>query len=124
MRLRKRRGRFTQLAALAPEGNRRMGANPHANGGTLLRELKMPDFRAYAVKVPKPGTIMAEATRVLGTFLRDVMKKNEDRRNIRVFGPDETASNWLGALFEVTDRTWDAECLPESANNSQQEARS
>jgi xylulose-5-phosphate/fructose-6-phosphate phosphoketolase len=96
-----------ELAALAPTGNRRMGANPHANGGMLLRELRLPDFRDYAVKVEQPGHTSAEATRVLGTWLRDVMARNMD--NFRVFGPDETASNRLGALFEVTDRTWVAE---------------
>jgi xylulose-5-phosphate/fructose-6-phosphate phosphoketolase len=95
-----------QVAALAPAGSRRMGANPHANGGLLLKDLKMPDFRDFAVDVPKPATMFAEATRVLGVFLRDVMRLNRDRRDFRVFGPDETASNRLGALFEVTDRTW------------------
>ena len=96
-----------ELAALAPKGTRRMGANPHANGGMLLRDLRLPDFRDYAVAVDKPGHVSAEATRVLGTYLRDVMARNRD--NFRVFGPDETASNRLGALFEVTDRTWVAE---------------
>ncbi|HEY9148039.1 MAG TPA: phosphoketolase family protein [Gammaproteobacteria bacterium] len=96
-----------ELAALAPKGERRMGANPHANGGVLLRELRLPEFRDYAVAVPRPGHSYAEATRVLGTFLRDVMSRN--RENFRVFGPDETASNRLGALFETTDRTWVAE---------------
>jgi xylulose-5-phosphate/fructose-6-phosphate phosphoketolase len=98
-----------RLAALAPSGTRRMGANPHANGGLFLRDLRMPDFRAYAVDVPKPGTTFAEATRVLGALLRDVVRLNRDQRNFRVVGPDETASNRLGALFEVTDRTWMAE---------------
>jgi xylulose-5-phosphate/fructose-6-phosphate phosphoketolase len=93
-----------ELKELAPQGNRRMGANPHANGGILLKDLVMPDFRNYAVKVSKPGTSFAEATRVLGTFLRDVMKRNADTKNFRVFGPDETASNRLDALFEVTDK--------------------
>jgi xylulose-5-phosphate/fructose-6-phosphate phosphoketolase len=102
-----------ELAGLAPEGRRRMGANPHANGGTLLQDLAMPDFRDYAVAVPTPGTVMGEATRVLGGFLRDVMQRNLDRRNFRVFGPDETASNRLGALFEVTDRTWVADRFPD-----------
>jgi xylulose-5-phosphate/fructose-6-phosphate phosphoketolase len=102
-----------QLAALAPNGSRRMGANPHANGGLLLNDLKMPDFRDFAVDVAKPATAFAEATRVLGAFLRDVMRLNQDRRNFRVFGPDETASNRLGALFEVTDRTWLADRRPE-----------
>ena len=98
-----------ELASLAPTGDRRMGANPHANGGLLLQDLEMPDFRDHAVAVPSPGTVLAEATRVLGRFLRDVMQRNMDQRNFRVFGPDETASNRLGALFEVTDRTWMAE---------------
>ncbi|PYO57680.1 MAG: phosphoketolase [Candidatus Rokuibacteriota bacterium] len=102
-----------ELAGLAPAGSRRMGANPHANGGVLLHQLKMPDFRGYAVAVPGPGTVVAEATRVLGAFLRDVMRRNLDTRNFRVFGPDETASNRLGALFEVTDRTWMADGAPD-----------
>ena len=103
---------YAELADLAPKGLRRMGANPHANGGLLLRELKMPDFREYAVQVPKPGTVDAEATRVMGYLLRDVMKLNADSKNFRVMGPDETASNRLGALFEVTNRTFEAEILP------------
>ena len=98
-----------ELADLAPRGNRRMGANPHANGGLLLQDLEMPDFRDYAVGVPDPGRVRAEATRVLGGFLRDVMRRNLDRRDFRVFGPDETESNRLGDLFEVTDRTWVAD---------------
>ena len=102
-----------KLAELAPKGNRRMGANPHTNGGILLKDLKMPDFRKYAVNVPKPGTVVGEATRVMGQFLRDVMKLNMNERNFRVMGPDETASNRLGALFEVTDRTWMDETSPE-----------
>ncbi len=102
-----------ELAELAPKGDRRMGANPHANGGLLLKDLKMPDFRDYAIDVPKPGQVLAEATRVLGCFLRDIMKLNMDQRNFRVMGPDETASNRLGALFEVTDKTWMAETIPE-----------
>lgn len=101
-----------ELAEMAPKGTRRMGANPHANGGLLLRQLRMPDFREYAVAVPQPGGVTAEATRVLGRFLRDVMKTNMDRRNFRVFGPDETASNRLDALFEVTNRAWMAESEP------------
>ncbi len=100
-----------ELAALAPTGARRMGANPHANGGQLLRDLKLPDFRDYAVQVAKPGTVNAEATRVLGGFLRDVMKSSEPARNFRLFGPDETASNRLGAVLEATGRTWNAETL-------------
>lgn len=102
-----------ELAELAPKGNRRMGANPHANGGILLKNLKMPDFRDYAVDVTKPGKVSAEATRVLGRFLRDVMKLNMDQRNFRVMGPDETASNRLNALFEVTDRAWMGETISE-----------
>ena len=101
------------LKELAPKGHRRMSDNPHANGGILLKDLKMPDFRDYAVKVPKPGRVIAEATRVLGFFLRDVMKENMDSGNFRVFGPDETASNRLNALFEVTDRTWMDHTIPE-----------
>ena len=100
-----------ELAELAPKGNRRMGANPHANGGLLLRDLKLPDFRDYAVDVPVPGTVTAESTRVTGDFLRDVMKLNAAARNFRVFGPDETASNRLAALFEVTDRAFTGEIL-------------
>ncbi len=99
-----------ELAELAPEGERRMGANPHANGGVLLKDLRLPDFRDYAVAVAEPGHDMAEATRTLGRYLRDVMKRNMD--NFRVFGPDETASNRLDALFEVTERTWMADTLP------------
>jgi xylulose-5-phosphate/fructose-6-phosphate phosphoketolase len=95
-----------ELAELAPSGTRRMGSNPHANGGTLLKDLVMPDFREYAVRVPKPGNEIAEATRVLGNLLRDVMKGNADSKNFRVFGPDETASNRLDALYEVTDKVF------------------
>jgi xylulose-5-phosphate/fructose-6-phosphate phosphoketolase len=102
-----------ELAELVPKGNRRMGANPHANGGLLLKDLKLPDFRDYAVDVSKPGTGVAESTRVMGQFLRDVMKLNMENGNFRVFGPDETASNRLGALFEVTDRCWVADRIPE-----------
>jgi xylulose-5-phosphate/fructose-6-phosphate phosphoketolase len=106
-------GKFiSELAELAPKGERRMGANPHANGGLLLRDLVMPDFRDYAVGVSKPGTQNAEATRVLGGFLRDVMKLNADSRNFRVFGPDETASNRLEALYETTDKLWMEPILP------------
>jgi xylulose-5-phosphate/fructose-6-phosphate phosphoketolase len=98
------------LAALAPRGERRMSANPHANGGLLLHDLVLPDFRSYAVEVDEPGRGTSEATRVLGAFLRDVMRRN--RENFRIMGPDETASNRLGAVFEVTGRTWEAEILP------------
>jgi xylulose-5-phosphate/fructose-6-phosphate phosphoketolase len=101
-----------ELAELAPRGARRMGANPHANGGLLLKPLRLPDFRRYAVAVAQPGTTRAEATRVMGGFLRDVMKLNRDARNFRVMGPDETTSNRLNALFEVTDRAWVAETVP------------
>ncbi|HUX34750.1 MAG TPA: phosphoketolase family protein [Gemmatimonadaceae bacterium] len=97
-----------ELAELAPTGDRRMGANPHTNGGALLRDLRMPDFRAHAVQVPAPGAVDAEDTRVLGAFLRDVIERNQDHRNFRLFGPDETVSNLLGAVFETTDRQWDA----------------
>jgi xylulose-5-phosphate/fructose-6-phosphate phosphoketolase len=101
-----------ELTELAPSGERRMGANPHANGGLLLKDLVMPDFREYAVKVTKPGTETAEATRVLGNLLRDVMKRNADSKNFRVFGPDETASNRLDALYEVTDKVFMEPMLP------------
>jgi xylulose-5-phosphate/fructose-6-phosphate phosphoketolase len=109
---------LSELAECAPEGNRRMGANPHANGGLLLKDLKMPDFREYAVKVPKPGHAIGEATRVMGRFLRDIMKLNKKNRNFRVMGPDETASNRLGALFEVTNRTWMDDTIPEDEHLS------
>jgi len=101
------------IAGLAPEGERRMGANPHANGGILLKKLRMPDFREYALEVTEPGMLLGESTRVLGYFLRDIMKQNLERKNFRIFGPDETASNRLGALFEVTARTWMGETIPE-----------
>jgi xylulose-5-phosphate/fructose-6-phosphate phosphoketolase len=101
-------GRFKpELAALAPQGVRRMGANPHANGGMLLHDLRLPNFRDYEVTVLAPGDTLAESTRTMGEFLRDVMRQN--RNNFRVFGPDETASNRLAALFEVTNRAWMAE---------------
>jgi xylulose-5-phosphate/fructose-6-phosphate phosphoketolase len=99
-----------QLQALAPQGMRRMSANPHANGGQLLRELAMPDFRDYAVPVDHPAVEMSEATRVLGGFLRDIIAGNPDR--FRIMGPDETASNRLSAVFEQTDRAWDAATVP------------
>ena len=102
-----------ELRALSPRGDRRMSANPTANGGLLLRDLLLPDFQDYGVKVDAPGTTSSEATRVLGEFLRDVMKANQHQRNFRVFGPDETESNRLGALFEVTNRTWVAETKPD-----------
>ncbi|MHB9070711.1 MAG: phosphoketolase family protein [Sedimentisphaerales bacterium] len=97
-----------ELAELAPKGQRRMGANPHANGGLLLRDLKMPDFRKYAVNVPSPGAVNAADTHVLGEFLRDVISLNKEQRNFRIFGPDETLSNRLNAVFEVTNRQWEA----------------
>jgi len=95
-----------ELQALAPKGERRMGANPHANGGLLKRELKLPDFRQFAVDVPRPGGRGAEATRELGKFLRDVVKLNAQGRNFRIMGPDETSSNRLDAVFEATERVW------------------
>jgi len=103
---------MAELAALAPKGNRRMGANPHANGGVLLKDLKMPDFRQYAVNVTQPGGGFEESTRVLGRLLRDVVKLNQDNANFRIMGPDETDSNRLSAVFEVTDRVSMAEILP------------
>jgi xylulose-5-phosphate/fructose-6-phosphate phosphoketolase len=99
-----------ELQALAPHGTRRMSANPHANGGLLLRDLVMPDFRDYAVPVDRPAAESSEATRVLGMFLRDIIVRNPDR--FRLMGPDETVSNRLTAVFEETDRAWDAETLP------------
>ena len=99
---------IAELEELAPKGNRRMGANPHANGGILLHDLVMPDFHVHAVKVTSPGSVEVEDTLVLGSFLRDVAKLNQDKRNFRVFGPDETVSNLLQAVFEVTNRQWDA----------------
>ncbi len=109
---------ITELAELAPKKHRRMGDNPHANGGILLRDLKMPNFQDYGVDVAQPGTSYAEATKVMATFLRDVMKLNLESQNFRIFGPDETASNRLSAVFEVTDRTWTAQTLPEDENLS------
>jgi xylulose-5-phosphate/fructose-6-phosphate phosphoketolase len=107
-----------ELAALAPDGERRMGASPHANGGRLLKDLEMPDFRDYAVAMSGPGVVIAEATREMGKLLRDVMKLNLRSRNFRVMGPDETSSNRLDALFEVTPRTWVAQNLPEDEHLS------
>jgi xylulose-5-phosphate/fructose-6-phosphate phosphoketolase len=100
------------LRRLAPAGTRRMGANPHANGGMLLRDLRMPDFRDFAVEVASPGAAKAEATRVLGGYLREVMRLNREQRNFRVVGADETASNRLQALYETTSKTWLARELP------------
>ena len=107
------RGRLQpNLVELAPKGARRMGANPHANGGILLRDLTLPDFRDYAADVPSPGVRGIGDTRVLGRFLRDVTKLNNEQRNFRVFGPDETLSNGLEALFEATNRQWNAATEP------------
>ena len=100
-----------ELAALAPQGTQRMGSNPHANGGLLLRELQMPDFRHYGLTVATPGAEQAQDTLVLGNFLRDIAKRNQLQHNFRIFGPDETVSNLLGAVFEVTARQWDAEIV-------------
>ena len=97
-----------ELRELRPVGERRMGANPHANGGLMLKNLRLPDFRKYAVEVKQNGTFIAESTRIVGGFLRDIMTMNDDRRNFRVFGPDETASNRLSEVFEVTKRQWNA----------------
>jgi xylulose-5-phosphate/fructose-6-phosphate phosphoketolase len=106
-------GRFRpELAELAPKGDRRMGANPHANGGLLLKDLRLPDFRAYGVDVPAPGAVVAEATRVQGKFVRDVMKLNLPSRNFQIFSPDECASNRWGDVFEVTNRRFVGEIYP------------
>jgi len=106
-------GRFrSELADLAPRGKRRMGSNPHANGGALLHDLRMPDYREYAVDVPEPGSVHARDTEVLGSFLRDVIKLNADQRNFRIFGPDETLSNRLNAVFQATARQWEGERVP------------
>lgn len=97
-----------ELAELAPKGERRMGANPHANGGLLLHDLNMPDFRKFAVEVPSPGSVDAADTHELGEFLREVVALNQEQRNFRIFGPDETLSNRLNAVFEVTNRQWES----------------
>ncbi len=102
-----------ELRALAPQGSRRMSANPHANGGVLLRDLRLPDFRAYAVDVPTPGNSLAEATRVQAVYIRDVLRMNAESRNFRVFSPDETTSNRWNDVFEVTTRCFVAETTPE-----------
>ncbi len=99
---------LSELEELAPKGNRRMGANPHTNGGMLLHDLVMPDFRDHALNVTTPGAVMGQDTMVLGKFLRDVIKLNQQQHNFRVFGPDETVSNLLGSVFEETDRQWEA----------------
>ena len=103
---------IAELAELSPKSDRRMGANPHANGGALMHPLQMPDFTTHALKVTEPGTMNGESTLVMGSFLRDIMKLNWDRRNFRIFGPDETASNRLTDLFQITERTSTAEILP------------
>ncbi len=106
------RGRLVpELAELAPRGERRMGANPHANGGILLHDLRLPEFHDYAIDVPRPGDVMNEDARTLGKFLRDVIKLNQDQRNFRIFGPDETASNRLTAVLEATNKQWNAEVI-------------
>jgi xylulose-5-phosphate/fructose-6-phosphate phosphoketolase len=104
---------ISKLAKLAPRGKRRMSDNPHTNGGLLLRDLRLPDFRKYAVKVNQPGVSESEPARIMGYFLRDVMKINQKTKNFRVFGPDETTSNRLGAILDVTNRAWMASILPE-----------
>jgi xylulose-5-phosphate/fructose-6-phosphate phosphoketolase len=110
-------GRFRdEWAEIAPKGRLRMGMNPHANGGLLLQPLELPDFARYEVKIKEPGATEAEATRVLGYFLRDVMKTNLKSKNFRVFGPDETASNRLEAIYEVSEKRWIAETLPVDEN--------
>ncbi len=112
-------GKFVdELAELAPIGDRRMGANPNANGGLLLKDLAMPDFRDYSMQVVKPGTQFAEATRELGKFLRDVMRRNNEEKNFRVFGPDETASNRLDAIYAATDKILMEPLLPTDENLS------
>ena len=107
-----------ELQELAPEGIRRMGDNPHANGGLLLQKLRMPDFRDYAIDVPEPGSVIAEAPKPMARFLRDIMQRNAKAANFRVFGPDETASNRLGDLFDETNRVWMGELLPEDEHLS------
>jgi len=98
-----------ELAELAPKGFRRMGANPHANGGLLLKDLELPDFRNYAIDVPSPGSVQSADTFVLGEYLRDVIKQNKEQRNFRIFGPDETLSNRLNAVFSATNRQWEGQ---------------
>src|SRR6201987_5121750 len=102
-----------ELAELAPKGHRRMSDNPHANGGLLLHDLKMPDFRKYAVEVPSPRATPAESTRVMGKFLRDVMKMNLDSKNFRLFSPDENNSNRWQDVLDVTTRCYMAEIYPD-----------
>ena len=105
-----------ELQALAPSGSRRMGANPHANGGVLKRELKLPDYRGFAITLPGPGGAIGEATRTMGAFLKEVVSLNADARNFRIMGPDETASNRLDAVFDVTERVWMEGILPEDVH--------
>lgn len=107
-----------EYAELAPKGQRRMGDNPHANGGLLLRDLFLPDFREYALKIDKPGTQVAESATILGNYLRDVMRDNETSRNFRIFGPDETASNRLSAVYQATDKIFNEEIYPYDENLS------
>jgi len=107
-----------ELLATPPAGERRMGANPHTNGGAVLRDLRLPDFRDYAVDVPAPGRERSEATRVLGIYLRDVMRMNEEPANFRVFGPDETASNRLGSVLEACCRWGTTACAPATTSTS------
>ena len=107
-----------ELQELVPEGKLRMGDNPHANGGLLLRKLRMPDFQEYAIDVPEPGSVIAEAPKPMARFLRDIMQRNAQAANFRVFGPDETASNRLSSLFEETQRVWMGEMLPEDEHLS------
>ena len=111
-----------ELADLPPKGNRRMSANPHANGGALLKDLVIPDFRRYAVHIDRPGTTLAESTRLVGCLLRDLLRANADSRNFRIFGPDETASNRLDAVFEATSRVW-MERIEPGDNDLAQEGR-
>jgi len=109
-----------ELLDLAPSGQRRIGDNPHANGGLLLRDLRLPDYRCYAVDVPAPGAVVAEATRVMGRLLRDVLRNNQEQGNFRIFGPDETASNRWDDVFDATSRVWMEKILPEDTNLSQE----
>lgn len=117
------KGRFKpELADLAPKGHRRMGANPHANGGLLLKELQLPDYRTFAVSVPAPGGTIAESTRVQGKFLRDVMKANLTHANFRIFSPDENASNRWADVFDVTKRCY-VDPVPENAEQTSPDGR-
>lgn len=111
---------LAELRELAPTGQHRIGDNPHANGGILLRDLRLPNFRDYAIDVSQPGAIEAEATRVMGAFLRDVMKDNHEQKNFRIFGPDETSSNRWDDIFSATSRVWMEKRLPEDTDLSQE----